>query len=74
MTERKSFMYGRSTANQRIEMFWNLVRKQCVQSWMDVLGSLADDGMFDVYFLHKCLVQFCFLRVLQKDHDEMSKT
>ncbi|XP_050411057.1 uncharacterized protein LOC126825414 [Patella vulgata] len=74
MTERKSFIYGRSTANQRIEMFWNLVRKQCVQSWMDVLGSLADDGMFDGYFLDKCLIQFCFLHVLQEDLDEMSKT
>ena len=29
LREEKSFIYGRSTANQRIEMFWNILRRQC---------------------------------------------
>ena len=64
-TERESFIYGRSTANQRIEMFWSFLRRQCTQSWMDVLGTLSDEGLFDGYYLDKSLIQFCFLRLLQ---------
>ena len=30
-----TFFYGKSTGNQRIEMFWNFLRKECVQYWID---------------------------------------
>ena len=65
LTERQSFIYGRSTANQRIEMFWNFLRKHCAQTWMDTLAELSDNGLFDGYDLDKGLVQFCFLSLLQ---------
>ncbi|XP_033731739.1 uncharacterized protein LOC117321431 [Pecten maximus] len=74
LSERRSFIYGRSTANQRIEMFWNFLRKQCCQFWMDSLSCLVEEGLFDGYFLDRNLVQFCFLRLLQADLDEMAKT
>jgi hypothetical protein len=65
LTERESFIYGRSTANQRIEMLWNFVRKHCCQYWMDALGALYEEGIFDGYLIDKNLMQFCFVNLLQ---------
>ena len=36
MAGQKSFLYGTSINNQRIEAWWCLLRKQCVQHWLDV--------------------------------------
>jgi len=63
-TER-SFLYGRSTANQRIEFLWGILRRQCIQYWMDILGILQDDGDFSGDSLDKQLVQFCFMDRVQ---------
>ena len=41
-----TFLYGKSTGNQRIEMFWDFLRKECVQYWIDSLGTLRDTGLF----------------------------
>ncbi|KAF3833193.1 hypothetical protein F7725_026858, partial [Dissostichus mawsoni] len=60
-----SFIYGCSTANQRIESWWGVLRKQSVQFWMDTFKTLKDDGYFTGDFLDKNLVQFCFLNLLQ---------
>ncbi|KAI9522092.1 hypothetical protein NQZ68_039741 [Dissostichus eleginoides] len=60
-----SFIYGCSTANQRIESWWGVLRKQSVQFWMDTFKILKDDGYFTGDFLDKNLVQFCFLNLLQ---------
>ena len=65
LTDKDSFIYGRSTSNQRIEMFWNFLRKQCCQYWMDALGLLASDGKFTGNHLDVCLIQFCCMDVLQ---------
>ena len=69
MTERESFIYGRSTSNQRIKMLWNFMRKQCAQSWIDAFAELSDNGLFNGYDLDKGLVQFCFLALLQVSID-----
>ena len=60
-----SFIYGCSTANQRIESWWGVLRKQSVQFWMDTFKTLKDDGYFTGDFLDKNLEQFCFLNLLQ---------
>jgi len=61
----KSFLYGRSTANQRIEFLWGMLRKQCMQTWMDLFTTLSDDGHFCGDELDKALVQFCFMDIIQ---------
>ncbi len=61
----KSFMYGCSTANQRIEAWWGILRKQSGQLWMDIFQTLKDDGHFSGDFLDKTLIQFCFLNLVQ---------
>ncbi|XP_041835311.1 uncharacterized protein LOC121635937 [Melanotaenia boesemani] len=69
-----SFLYGCSTANQRIESWWGILRKQSVQFWMDILQTLKDDGLFSGDCLDKSLVQFCFLNLIQDELDEVVRT
>ncbi|OWF51202.1 uncharacterized protein LOC110449483 [Mizuhopecten yessoensis] len=71
MTRNNTFIFGRSTANQRIEMFWFFLRKQCCQYWMDALGVLADEGLFNESFFDRNLIQFCCMALLQGDLDDM---
>lgn len=71
MTDRKGFIYGRSTGNQRIEMFWGFLRRQCCQYWIDALGLLEDVGLFDGGFLDRNLIQFCCMSLLQFDLDDI---
>ena len=60
-----SFIYGRSTANQRIESWWGVLRKHCTQYWIDLFGRIRDDGLFDGDFLDKALIQFTFSKIIQ---------
>ena len=61
----RSFMYGRSTSNQRIESWWGFLRKQCVEYWLAFFDQIKADGYFDGGFLDKNLVLFCFLSYIQ---------
>lgn len=63
----RSFLYGKSTHNQRIEWFWGLLRKEMAQYFMDLFAEFGND-LNDLYcgdFLDKNLIQFCFLKIIQ---------
>ena len=68
LTEKESFFFGKSTANQRIEMFWSFLRRQCSQFWINVLSNLRENGEFTGDFIDVDLVQFCFMKLLQVIH------
>ncbi|XP_047246888.1 uncharacterized protein LOC124883696 isoform X1 [Girardinichthys multiradiatus] len=70
----KSFVYGRSTANQRIEGWWATLRKQSAQFWMSLFQTFQDDGHFTGDFLGKNLIQFCFLNLIQDELDDVVHT
>ncbi|XP_051914768.1 uncharacterized protein LOC127596383 [Hippocampus zosterae] len=70
----KSFLYGRSTANQRIEGWWSTLRKQSAQFWINLFQTLQDDGHFSGDFLDKSLIRFCFLNLVQDELDEVVNT
>ncbi len=57
----KSFLYGPSTLNQRIESMWGNVRRQGIQYWMNFFQTLVEDGHFDGGHLDEELSRFCFL-------------
>lgn len=61
----RSFIYGKSTANQRIESWWGILRKECVDLWLEYFHQIKDEGYFDGSFLDKNLVLFCFLSLIQ---------
>jgi hypothetical protein len=61
----KSFCFGKSIANQRIESWWGILRKETTQYWMNLFSSLNDDDKFSGDLLDKNLVRFCFMKVVQ---------
>ena len=61
----KSFLYGKSSCNQRIECWWGMLRKECVDFWIDMFKKLRDDGDFDGTFADQNLILFCFLHIVQ---------
>jgi len=61
----RSFLYGKSTANQRIEAWWGILRKEQAQFWIELNGELKNDGVFDGDVLDKGLIQFCFMKLIQ---------
>ena len=60
-----SFLYGKSTANQRIESFWSILRKQHCQFWISRFKVLKEEGDFTGTYLDKALIRFCFLQLIQ---------
>lgn len=62
---RLSFVYGSGTTNTRIESWWGILRKQCIQYWMDLFSHLKEDGYFTGDALDKNLMQFCFLETIE---------
>ena len=64
-TSHRSFMYGRSTANQRTEFLWGVLRRQCLQYLMDILGVLQDYGFFSGDPIDKQLIRFCYMNIIQ---------
>lgn len=63
----KSFMYGKSTHNQRIEWFWGCLRRQMGQFYISLFKDMAGDeeGIFCGDFLDQSLIQFCFIKLIQ---------
>ena len=66
----RSFRYGRSTANQRVECFWSQLRRMVTHFWINFFKDMRDDGVFDNSdpVQVECM-RFCFTRVLQADFD-----
>ncbi|XP_038071286.1 uncharacterized protein LOC119740150 [Patiria miniata] len=69
----RSFIQGSSQHNQRIECWWSVLRKHCLQFWMNLFEELKDNGDFCGDFLDKSLVQFCFMNLFQDDVDTIKK-
>ena len=61
-----SYLEGASTANQRIEYWWNFLRSQCVEFWLSLFSDLRDNGFFDGGFLDKAILQFCCMGLIQQ--------
>lgn len=66
----RSFRYGASHHNQRIESWWAFLRKHWTQFWIEHFAKLSQDGHFDGSRLDKNVIQFCFTRLIQVNiHD-----
>ena len=68
----KSFLYGRSVSNQRIEAWWGFLRRSDTEWWINFFKDLKDQGVYNESDLvqAECL-SFCFMRLLQ---DELART
>jgi len=64
----KSFMYGRSVSNQRIECWWAFLRKSEVDWWRSYFKDFRDQGLFDdTNPVHMECLKFCFMPLLQHE-------
>ncbi|KAF5887205.1 uncharacterized protein DAT39_022327 [Clarias magur] len=70
----RSFIYGRSTSNQRIESWWGILRTECVEFWLEQLHSLKNEGVLNGEFLDKDLIIFCFLGIIQTELDAVKES
>ena len=43
----KSFQYGRSVSNQRIESWWSMLRRSCTNWWINYFQDLISQGYYD---------------------------
>jgi hypothetical protein len=64
----KSFMYGRSASNQRIEAWWGQLRKGCTDWWIRYFKDIRDQSLYndDDIIQRECL-KFCFMDILQSE-------
>ena len=59
------FLYGTSQHNQRIESWWGILRRECIQFWMNVFSELKDNGYFSAEWFEKDLIRICFGELIQ---------
>jgi hypothetical protein len=52
------FMYGRSTANRRIENWWCFLRRQCTEFWISFFQELRQLGLFNGEPMEQELLRF----------------
>lgn len=75
MHGKKSFQYGKSTSNQRIEMLWSFLMKNFTQYWRNLFKDLRDSGHFsDENAQHINCIRFCFLPLVQNHLDIFTRT
>ena len=66
-----SFLYGRSTANQRIESWWSVLRKQLANFWINRFKDMQEIGILNIDDpVHVECLRFCFMALLQ---DELNR-
>ena len=63
--EPNCFLYGTSQHNQRIESWWGILRRECIQFWLNYLGDLKENGYFSGTYVEKELVRLCFAEIIQ---------
>ncbi|KAJ8668776.1 hypothetical protein QAD02_000035 [Eretmocerus hayati] len=66
----RSFIYGPSTHNQRIESYWGQLRKNSMNFYIDLFKSMKDEGLFNGREEEKKCLQFCFGHLIQNDLNE----
>ncbi|XP_077981760.1 uncharacterized protein LOC144442917 [Glandiceps talaboti] len=68
----RSFIYGKSCANQRIEAFWSYLLRAWTEWWRQHFSGLVHEGLFvNRSQIHKCLIRHCYLPVIQTELDDI---
>ncbi|XP_063446834.1 uncharacterized protein LOC134726364 [Mytilus trossulus] len=71
---RKAFLYGTSQHNQRIESWWGILIKECVQFWMEFFEQMKQDGYFTGDFIDKSLIQYFFMDIIRRELENVVET
>lgn len=66
--DNESFLYGTSCSNQRIEAFWGMLRKSCIDWWICYFKDLRESSLFcDSNDIQAECLKFCFMNIIQKE-------
>ena len=66
--DEQSFVYGKSCYKQRIEAFWGMLRRGCVDWWINFFKDLRDNGLFcDADDIQVECLKFCFISMLREE-------
>ena len=60
-----SHIYGKSTANQRIEALWSVLRPAVIDNWKTFFQGLFDGTVNEVDDEQIAVLRFCFMELLQ---------
>lgn len=64
----KSFLYGSSLSNQRIEAWWSQLRRSHSDWWIEFLRGVREEGLYDdTNFMHIQCMRYCFMPVLREE-------
>lgn len=64
----KSFLYGKSTSNQRIEGWWTFLRKSESDFWIKYFKDLRDQGLYvETDKIHVECLKFCYMPLLREE-------
>lgn len=70
----KSFMYGKSTTNQRIEAWWSQLRRGCSDWWIRYFKDMQYRGLFsDDNIIHVECLKFCYMSLIQEECYRIAK-
>ncbi|XP_066913459.1 uncharacterized protein [Clytia hemisphaerica] len=66
----QSFLYGKSTSNQRIEAYWSKLRPTVTQYWMSHFKDMRDAGELDeTDDLFRDCLRFSYMSLIQRSLD-----
>ena len=60
----KGYSFGKSTKNQRIEAWWNILTKAQTQEWQMFFTKLEGEGYFDGSDIDKACLQFMYIDII----------
>jgi transposase len=64
----RSFVYGKSVSNQRIEAWWSFLRRECADWWINYFKNARERGIYnDGNNIHVECLKFCFSDLIQKE-------
>ena len=70
----KSFVYGRSVSNQRIEAWWSFLKRNATHWWINLFKDMRDSGVYDEGdFIHTECLQFCFMSLIREELYKVAK-
>lgn len=70
----KSFLKGKSTANERIEKFWKQLRQSTLNFYIKLFKSMQHDNILDIGdIVHIEVLRYCFGPILKKDLENSLK-
>ena len=74
MAGEKSFLYGRSVSNQRIEAWWSFLRKNATDWWINFFKDLRDVGVYCADDpLHEECLRFSFMPLIQEELNRVAQ-